>query len=215
MACAGAKSSYTVRLLRGCGPICYLDYAKPESDNGIAMRHRRRGRRFSRTSSHVNAMLRNMASSLFLTERDAEHDENKPKVKGRIVTTLPKAKEVRSLVEKCITIARRSLKHAKRRNSSQPRPNAARTNGGSGETANDGGNGVTHGPRSWPLDAEPCSCWGTNRPSNSVRGDRPAVRRSRRRLHSRAEAGSTPTRRCRQASDSGTRRRARSRHRSQ
>ena len=57
-------------------------------------------------------MLRNMASSLFLTERDAEYDKNKPKVKGRIVTTLPKAKEVRSLVEKCITIARRSLQHA-------------------------------------------------------------------------------------------------------
>jgi large subunit ribosomal protein L17 len=56
-------------------------------------------------------MLRNMASSMFLTERDAEFDENKPKVKGRIVTTLPKAKEVRRLVEKCITIARRSLKH--------------------------------------------------------------------------------------------------------
>ena len=58
-------------------------------------------------------MLRNLASSLFLTERDAEHDANKPKVKGRIVTTLPKAKEVRSLVEKCITIARRSLEHEK------------------------------------------------------------------------------------------------------
>ena len=56
-------------------------------------------------------MLRNMASSLFLTERDAELDDNEPKVKGRIVTTMPKAKEVRPLVERCITIARRSLKH--------------------------------------------------------------------------------------------------------
>ena len=35
-----------------------------------------------------------------------------PKVKGRIVTTLHKAKEVRPLVEKCITIARRSLTHS-------------------------------------------------------------------------------------------------------
>lgn len=56
-------------------------------------------------------MLRNMASSLFLTERDAELDDNAPKVKGRIVTTVPKAKEVRPLVEKCITIARRALTH--------------------------------------------------------------------------------------------------------
>jgi large subunit ribosomal protein L17 len=55
-------------------------------------------------------MLRNLASSLFLTERDAEHERNKPKVKGRVITTLPKAKEARSLVERCITIARRSLK---------------------------------------------------------------------------------------------------------
>jgi large subunit ribosomal protein L17 len=50
-----------------------------------------------------------LATSLFLTERDAEFDDNKPKVKGRMITTLPKAKEVRPLVEKCITIARRGL----------------------------------------------------------------------------------------------------------
>lgn len=58
-------------------------------------------------------MLRNLASALFLTERetDKDIDQNIPKVKGRIVTTLHKAKEVRPLVEKCITIARRSLKH--------------------------------------------------------------------------------------------------------
>jgi large subunit ribosomal protein L17 len=54
-------------------------------------------------------MLRNLASSLVLTERDAEFDDNEPKIKGRVVTTLAKAKEVRPLVEKCVTIARRSL----------------------------------------------------------------------------------------------------------
>jgi large subunit ribosomal protein L17 len=56
-------------------------------------------------------MLRNLASSLFLTERDAEFEPNQPKVKGRVTTTLHKAKEVRPLVEKCVTIARHSLKH--------------------------------------------------------------------------------------------------------
>jgi large subunit ribosomal protein L17 len=56
--------------------------------------------------------LRNLASALFLTERDSEHDDNAPKVKGRIVTTLPKAKEVRPVVEKCITIAVRGLRAA-------------------------------------------------------------------------------------------------------
>lgn len=57
--------------------------------------------------------MRNLASALFLTERDAEFDDNAPKIKGRIETTLPKAKEVRPLVERCVTIARRSLQHSR------------------------------------------------------------------------------------------------------
>ncbi len=70
------------------------------------MRHRKRGRRLGRSSSHRKAMLRNLASALFLTEReDADLYDNAPKVKGRIVTTLPKAKEVRPLVERCIRLA--------------------------------------------------------------------------------------------------------------
>jgi large subunit ribosomal protein L17 len=73
------------------------------------MRHRKRGRVLGRSPSHRRALLKNLASALILTERDAEDDDNAPKVKGRIVTTLHKAKEVRPLVEKCITIARDSL----------------------------------------------------------------------------------------------------------
>lgn len=77
------------------------------------MRHKRRSRVLGRSPSHRKALLRNLASALFLTEGDFDEDldENIPKVKGRITTTLHKAKEVRPLVEKCITIARRSLKH--------------------------------------------------------------------------------------------------------
>ncbi len=73
------------------------------------MRHRRKGRVLGRSPKHQRALLRSLASALLLTERDAEFDDNKPKVKGRIITTLSKAKEVRPLVEKCVTIARRSL----------------------------------------------------------------------------------------------------------
>lgn len=56
-------------------------------------------------------MFKNLASSLILTERDAELDNNAPAVKGRVITTLQKAKEVRPLVERSITLARRALPH--------------------------------------------------------------------------------------------------------
>lgn len=75
------------------------------------MRHRRRGRKLGRNPNHQRALLKNLASALILTERDAEGEDNAPKVKGRIVTTIHKAKEVRPLVEKCVTIARRALSH--------------------------------------------------------------------------------------------------------
>ena len=78
------------------------------------MRHRRRGRKLGRNPNHQRALLRNLASALILTERDTEDLryialESEPAVKGRIVTTISKAKEVRPLVEKCITIAKKGL----------------------------------------------------------------------------------------------------------
>ena len=87
------------------------------------MRHRKKGRVLGRSPSHRKALLRNLASSLFLTERDAEFDSNSPKIKGRIVTTLQKAKEVRPLVEKCVTIARRSLQSAEEATQSAAKSN--------------------------------------------------------------------------------------------
>lgn len=73
------------------------------------MRHRKKGRYLGRSPSHRKALLRNLAAALFLTEGDYLFEKEEPYVKGRIVTTLPKAKEVRPLVERCITIVKRIL----------------------------------------------------------------------------------------------------------
>jgi len=64
------------------------------------MRHRKSGRKLNRTSSHRNAMFANMAASLI------KHEQ--------IVTTLPKAKELRSIVDKIITLGKRGDLHARR-----------------------------------------------------------------------------------------------------
>lgn len=71
------------------------------------MRHRKKGRVLGRAPSHRKALYKNMLCALILTERDAELDDNAPKVKGRIVTTLPKAKEIRPMIERLITIAKK------------------------------------------------------------------------------------------------------------
>ncbi|ESR26537.1 50S ribosomal protein L17 [Lutibaculum baratangense] len=69
------------------------------------MRHGKAGRRFNRSSSHRQAMLANMAVSLLRHEQ--------------IVTTLPKAKELRPVVEKLITLGKRGDLHARRQVISQ------------------------------------------------------------------------------------------------
>lgn len=64
------------------------------------MRHRKAGYKLNRTASHRQAMLRNMAASLF------EH--------GQIVTTIPKAKALQPFVEKIVTKARKGDLHSRR-----------------------------------------------------------------------------------------------------
>ena len=77
------------------------------------MRHLNKGRKLGRNPNHQRALLKNLVVSILMTERDTEFDDNKPKVPGRIITTLPKAKEVRPLLEKCITIAKKAQRHMK------------------------------------------------------------------------------------------------------
>jgi large subunit ribosomal protein L17 len=71
------------------------------------MRHGYARRKLGRTSSHRTAMFANMAASLI------KHEQ--------IVTTLPKAKELRPIVEKLVTLAKRGDLHARRQAISQVR----------------------------------------------------------------------------------------------
>jgi len=64
------------------------------------MRHRKAGRKLSRTTAHRKAMFANMSAALI------KHEQ--------IVTTLPKAKDLRPIVEKLVTLAKRGDLHARR-----------------------------------------------------------------------------------------------------
>ena len=71
------------------------------------MRHGSAHRKLGRTSAHRTAMFANMAASLI------KHEQ--------IVTTLPKAKELRPFVEKLVTLGKRGDLHARRQAISQVR----------------------------------------------------------------------------------------------
>ena len=64
------------------------------------MRHLKAHRKLGRTSEHRHSMLRNLATSLINSREE------------RIVTTLPKAKELRPFVERAITLSRKALSFA-------------------------------------------------------------------------------------------------------
>lgn len=75
------------------------------------MRHGIAHRKLNRTASHRKAMFANMAASLI------EHEQ--------IVTTLPKAKEMKPFMDKLITLAKRGDLHARRQAISKVRDEAA------------------------------------------------------------------------------------------
>ena len=65
------------------------------------MRHSISGRKLNRTSSHRKALFKNLSNSLIINEQ--------------IKTTLPKAKDLRSIVEKIITLGKNDNLHSKRK----------------------------------------------------------------------------------------------------
>jgi len=64
------------------------------------MRHRRQGRKLNRTATHRSALLASLATALI------KHEQ--------IVTTLPKAKELRRVADRLVTLAKRGDLHARR-----------------------------------------------------------------------------------------------------
>jgi large subunit ribosomal protein L17 len=78
------------------------------------MRHRKAGRKLGRNASHRKALFRNMAAQLIRSVRVDEEDKTGPKVPGRIVTTLAKAKELRPYVEKLVTMGIRAAQHSQK-----------------------------------------------------------------------------------------------------
>ena len=75
------------------------------------MRHRKSGRKLNRNQSHRTSMFRNMATSLICSSRPDATAPNTPKVAGRIITTVEKAKELRPVIEKLITLGKKALPH--------------------------------------------------------------------------------------------------------
>ncbi|HRT94778.1 MAG TPA: 50S ribosomal protein L17, partial [Planctomycetota bacterium] len=71
------------------------------------MRHRKGGRKLSRTDAHRKAMLRNLVSSLLTAEA-------KDGMPPRVTTTVPKAKEARRVAERAITLGKKGTLHARR-----------------------------------------------------------------------------------------------------
>ena len=73
------------------------------------MKHRIKGRKLNRTSSHRKALFKNMAQAII------KHEQ--------IITTLPKAKTMKPIIDKLITLGKNGSLHARRQAFSQLRDN--------------------------------------------------------------------------------------------
>ncbi len=74
------------------------------------MKHRVKGKKLNRTSSHRKALFKNMAQAII------KHEQ--------IITTLPKAKTMKPIIDKLITLGKKGSLHARRQAFSQLRDNS-------------------------------------------------------------------------------------------
>ena len=176
---------------------------KPTLTDATTMRHRRRGRKLGRNPNHQRALLRNLASALILTERDAEGDENKPQGQGPDHHHAPEGQGSPP--------AGRALHHHRlprpaapggRRRIWSPTPSATASSGGPG--------GSSERWQEWNQAIAPVVA--ARRRVLRLLGDkqavrilferhRPALRRPPRRLHPRAPPGQAPAGRRRHPGD--------------
>lgn len=88
-----------------------MDAPLGAEEEEATMRHRMGNRKLGRTQSHRKAMFKNMATSLLMHEQ--------------IVTTLPKAKELRRVADKLITLGKNGTLHSRRQAFAQLRDDEA------------------------------------------------------------------------------------------
>src|SRR3989442_403415 len=140
------------------------------------MRHRKAHRKLGRDSEHRISMLRNLATSL-INARDE-----------RIVTTLPKAKELRPFIERAITLSRHAA-NLEEGNGSEARGVHLRRQAASYFHAGNFGRGSVTGRRGQPVPARTAGAWrkstlefsmsaGVKRAMNDQESQQPAAEQS-------------------------------------
>ena len=132
------------------------------------MRHRRKGRKLGRNPNHQRALLRNLASALILTERDA--DRRRQQAQGARAASSPPCRRPRKSARWSSAASPSPAAPCRIRRPPTPwgptRTATARS-GGPGGRASAGRSGTRRLPPWWPPAAACCVCWAISRPCAS------------------------------------------------
>ncbi len=127
------------------------------------MRHRRKGRKLGRNPNHQRALLRNLASALILTERDATDDDNKPKVKGASSPRCRRPRRFARWSSAASPSPAAPCRIWRPPTPWAPAPTGRARSGVPGGTASAGRSGARRWPPWWPPAAACSVCWATSR----------------------------------------------------